>query len=103
MPRWMRSPLIMGIMRARPGKDIPRHDGSADRIGDQRAGGDAAHAELRDRAEPEAERAAENDLADGGTTAPAATAASCCRCRAEFPPSVFISQGMTAPPKNIWI
>ena len=35
-------------------------------IGDQRTGGDAAHAELRDRAEAQPERAAENDLADRG-------------------------------------
>ena len=38
----------------------------ADRVGDQRTRGDAAHAELRHRPEPEAERAAEHDLADRG-------------------------------------
>ena len=35
-------------------------------VGGQRTGGDATHAELRDRAEAQAQRAAENDLADGG-------------------------------------
>ena len=49
-----------------PREQVPAHRRYADRIGDQRARGDAAHAELRDRAEAEAERAAENDLADRG-------------------------------------
>ena len=48
------------------GKQVPGHHGDADRIGDQRAGRDAAHAELRDRPEAEAERAAEHDLAHRG-------------------------------------
>jgi hypothetical protein len=47
-----------------PGKNVPRHDRSTDRVGDQRARGHAAHAELRHRSEPEAEDAAENDLTD---------------------------------------
>ena len=48
------------------GEQIPAHHGDADEIGDQRTGRDAAHAEWRDRPEAETERAAENDLADGG-------------------------------------
>ena len=62
----MRSPLILGTTRARPEKKIPAHHGDADEIGGQRTCGDAAHAECRDRAEAETERAAENDLADRG-------------------------------------
>src|SRR5439155_27246199 len=51
---------------ARPaGKQIPPHHSYADEVRDQGARGDAAHAELRDRTETEAERAAKNDLTGG--------------------------------------
>ena len=82
-------------------KQIPAHHADADRIGDQRTRGDAAHAELRDRAEAEAERAAENDLAappktriiiDGNFMLPVPR---------RMPAIEFISQGSTAPPKKI--
>src|SRR5258708_10942732 len=48
------------------GKQIPSHDGYADQVRDQGACGDAAHAELRNRTETEAECATENDLTGGG-------------------------------------
>ena len=66
MPRWMRSPLTTGRDARAAGKNVPCHDGGADGERDQRARGDAAHAELRHRSEPEAEHAAEHDLAGRG-------------------------------------
>src|SRR4029453_3135932 len=46
-------------------EQIPGHHRDADDVGGQRTGGDTAHAELRDRAEAQPQRAAKNDLADG--------------------------------------
>ena len=62
----MRSPLIFGTTRARPENRYQPITEKLIEIGGQRARGDAAHAELRDRAKPEAERAAQDDLADRG-------------------------------------
>ena len=62
----MRRPRSFGTTRARPENRIPAHHADIHGIGDQRAGRDTAHAELRHGPEPEAQRAAKHDLHDRG-------------------------------------
>ena len=97
--RRKRRPRIFGIDAARP--EI-RYQLITRMLtgGDQRTGGDAAHAELRKRAEAEPERAAEDDL-DGGGREHQQRRQFHVAGAAQDAGHVCISHGMTAPAKNI--
>ena len=62
----MRKPAQFWNDARAAGEQIPAHHADVHGVGDQRAGRDTAHAELRHGPEPEAQRAAKHDLHDRG-------------------------------------